>query len=116
MRTQLHSQRRWPRFLAVAAVALALMSTLAAPVSAQTDETGSEEDDVAIVRISDEANENRIDQAVLGLLIIAFSLAVLTLLFWWHTQPSRRARVLAARTGPSGVVDADPTPEGDPDG
>ena len=79
------------------------------PVVAQERDIEGE-GDAAEVRISDEANENRIDQAVLGLLIIAVSMALLTLLFWWHTQPARRSRVLAARAGPT-ILDEPPRPD-----
>lgn len=93
--------------LVVASLGILLTSWSAA--SAQERDIEGE-GDAAEVRISDEANENRIDQAVLGLLIIAVSMALLTLLFWWHTQPARRARILAARAGPP-MVDEPPIPD-----
>ena len=80
-----------------------LLVTSWSPAAAQERDIEGE-GDAAEVRITDEANEDRIDQAVLGLLIIAVSMALLTLLFWWHTQPARRARMLVARAGPP-IVD-----------
>jgi len=107
----------------VLVVALVLLLVAAGPAWAQADEPavdgladvdGAEGDalegDAAEGRISDTENENRIDRAVLGLLIVAFSLAVLTLLFWWHTQPQRRARALDRRDE-APVVDPVPPPD-----
>jgi len=99
--------------LAVLAVVVAVALASWSPVAAQERDIEGE-GDAAKVRISDEANENRIDQAVLGLLIIAVGLSLLTLLFWWHTNPGRRARILAARAGPA--VDARAGPEPGDDG
>lgn len=93
----------------LAGVLVGALMALTVPAPAQERDIQGE-GDAAEVRITDEANENRIDRAVIGLLIIAVGMAVLTLLFWWHTQPQRRARVLAARVGPA------PDPDGGPDG
>lgn len=106
MDIQHRQHRRTAALLVALALTLGLMAATATPVVAQ-ERTIEGEGDAAKVRLTDEDNANRIDRAVLGLLLVAVVMAVLTLLFWWHTQPTRRARVLAARAGPAAFDDGD---------
>jgi len=117
VRRQHGDRRNKATALAVLVLVLGLVLGAFTPVAGQERDIEGE-GDAAKVRISDSANENRIDRAVIGMLIIAVSLALLTLLFWWHTQPTRRARVLAARTAPVDGPDPgelfEPVPPDDP--